>query len=227
MSESNKAMWLKDFEQVESQRTDCFLCRPAAQLVAHVDSEQYTMAGLGPLADGYAIIATNTHSSDKEENTQLLSESFAKYSESVQAILATQFGSCVLTEHGKMPLCLPDAQSETHCFHKHLLLFPGVPDPCAEFYDYFDAEGEHFVSLFEALKFAAKLPRYLLVSSRVGEYLIFATQDLPRQFARVIVAELLDQPDLASWRTHPNGDWALQNATFLRQLLADNFRQTR
>lgn len=223
MEDSKNVKLLTTFELVESQRTDCFLCHPAEQLVCHVGENLYTMAGLGPLVDGYAIIAAKMHSSDNGEDDPLLFESLAQYSESVQSILAAEFGTCILTEHGKMPLCIPCDQAGSHCFHKHFLLFPGAPDPQAEFCDYLDSEGKRFESLLEALRFAAELPSYLLVSSRAGEYYVFTSQHLPQQFARGIIADLLNQPGLASWRAYPNGTLALQNAVFLRQLLADKF----
>lgn len=209
-----------NFEQAESQRVDCFLCRPAEQLLAHVGSGYYTMAGLGPLSDGYAIIARDIHGAIDEQIDSFQFEEFAKYAERIQSVLSAQFGTCVLTEHGKMPLCQPNGMANSHCYHTHFLLFPGVPDPLHEFSDYFGVDGERFESLFDALKVAAKYPNYLLVSARTGEYFVFsADHGLPRQFARVVVAETLDNPDLASWRTYPNGEWALRNALLLRKLL--------
>ncbi len=220
MNPTQEAIQLLAFEQGENQRGDCFLCRPAAQLLAHVGTGCYTMAGLGPLTDGYAIIATDMHGTTEEPDNPLLSEDFAKYAERVQSLLASRFGSCVLTEHGKMPICHPNGLTGSHCFHPHFLLFPGAPDPKQGFNDYFGSGGERFESLFSALKVAAQYPNYLLASTHAGEYFVFAAHyGLPRQFARVVVAEQLGKPDLASWRTHPNGEWALRNAELLRQLL--------
>lgn len=204
----------------ESLRDDCFLCRPSAQLLAHVGEECYTMAGLGPLCDGYAIIATYSHGSIEHPHSPNLMDKLAEYAECVQRVLSDEFGSCVLAEHGKMPICKPNRQSDTHCFHPHFLLFPGASNPLKDFREYFRSQGNCFRSLAEALRYAASLPNYLLASSKSSEYVVFQTADgLPRQFARAIVADALGKGHLASWQTHPNQEWAARNAANLRRFL--------
>lgn len=205
----------------ESRREDCFLCRPSAQLLAHIGEECFTMAGLGPLSDGYALIAEFRHGLSGPHEDPKAAGRLARYTESVQKILAVHYGSCVLAEHGKMPICHPNWPQGSHCFHRHFLLIPGAPDPLPELSNYFTANGERFTSLFEALSYAATFPNYLLGSSQPGEYTIFpAGEGLPRQFARGVVAESLGQPDLASWRTYPNAEWTARNAVVLRRLLS-------
>lgn len=207
------------FEAEEVARTDCFLCRPAGKLLANVGQQFLTMAGLGPLTDCYAIVATLSHESKGQEAPPSLTRDLANYASSVQQILAHKFGSCVLTEHGKLPLCNAGG---SHCFHPHFLLFPGVADPLNRFSEYFGFPGEKFGTLFEALSFAATLSNYLLVSARSNDYTVFqADQGLPRQFARLIIAEHLDTPDLASWQTFPNADWSIRNAELLRAVLRE------
>jgi hypothetical protein len=194
MSATNDETELYNFEQIEIQRTDCFLCQPAKQLVAHMGTDHYTMDGLGPLTDAYAIVATNEHGTGEEKDNHFRSPETARYAEKIQAMLATQFGTCVLTEHGKMPVCLPNTAADTHCFHPHFLLFPGAPYPLTECRDFFETNGDHFESLIDALQAASALQFYFLVSSRPGEYYIFDADGLPQQYARGIVAELLDRP---------------------------------
>lgn len=218
--DTKKDNQLEQFADKESRREDCFLCCPSAPLLAHVGEECYTMAGLGPLSDGYALIATYQHGPIENLHYETQLRTLAEYSEKVQKILAVEFGSCVLAEHGKMSVCNPNRPAGSHCFHPHFLLFPGAPDPLPEFNDYFCSQGNHFESLSEALHWAIALPNYLLSSSRPGEYVVFPAPDgLPRQFARGIVADALGHPDLASWQTYPNGEWAIRNAARLRLLL--------
>ena len=196
------------FARDESMRDDCFLCRPSAQLLAHTSEWGFTMAGLGPLCDGYALVATFGHGAIENRHSPIALEKLAEYAENVQQALADEFGSCMLAEHGKMPVCNPNRPVGSHCFHPHFLLFPGVPDPMQEFNDYFGFPGDHFGSLKEALAHAVHLPNYLLGSSRTGEYVVFPTANgLPRQFARAIVADIQGRGELASWQTYPNGEW--------------------
>ncbi len=208
------------FALEESRRDDCFLCRPASHLLAHVGESCYTVAGLGPLCNGYAVVATDLHGPFEDSPGSAHLASWGRYSEWVQRALEAQFGTCVLAEHGKMSICNPNRRPGSHCFHPHFLLFPGVPDPLPEFRDHFRCEGEFFSTLPDALISASRLPSYLLGSPGPGEYFVFATPDgLPRQFARAIIADSLGMPDLASWHTHPGGEWAMRNAAVLRKLL--------
>ena len=214
---------LSQYEHDESHREDCFLCHPSAQLLAYAGKECYTMAGLGPPCDCYALIATYQHGPIPAPGDPAQLETIAEYAEITQRILSENFGSCVLAEHGKMPVCNPNRPIGSHCFHPHFLLFPGAPDPLPEFEDYFSSKGDRFETLRDALRHAVTLPGYLLGSSRPGQYTIFPTENgLPRQFARMVVADSLGHPDLASWQAHPNGEWAIRNAEVLRRLLTSN-----
>lgn len=204
----------------ESRRDDCFLCRPASRLLAHVGDACYTLAGLGPLSDGYAVVATDHHGLLEGPHDSALLTSWGQYSEWVQRALEAEFGTCVLSEHGKMSICNPNRPANSHCYHPHFLLFPGAPDPLPVFRDHFPCEGEFFSSLTDALRHASVLSNYLLGSPRPGEYFVFPAPDgLPRQFARAIIADSLGVPDLASWQSRPCGDWAMRNAEVLRRIL--------
>lgn len=204
----------------ESRRDDCFLCRPASHLIAHVGERCYTLAGLGPLSDGYAVVATDQHGPLEGAHSAALRTAWGRYSEWVQRVLEAEFGSCVLCEHGKMSICNPNRPAGSHCFHPHFLLFPGAPDPLPEFRDHFRCKGEFFSALPDALRSASGHASYLLGSPRPGEYFVFPAHDgLPRQFARATIADSLGTPDLASWQTHPGGEWAVRNAEILRRLL--------
>lgn len=204
----------------ECRRQDCFLCRPASHLLAHIGDGCYTLAGVGPLSDGYAVVATDQHGPLEGAYGSALLTRWGQYSEWVQRALEAKFGTCVLAEHGKMSICNPNRPAGSHCFHPHFLLFPGAPDPLQEFRDHFRFNGEFFSTLPNALHRAFGLSNYLLVSPRPGEYFVFpAPGGLPRQFARAIIADSLGVPDLASWQSHPGGDWAMRNAEILRRLL--------
>lgn len=207
------------FEREEVDRKDCFLCHPAGKLLAHVGRNYFTMAGLGPFTDGYAVVATLSHGTIEQAVPPSLTQDLAEYAMAIQERLTTHYGSCILTEHGKMPIC---NASGSHCYHPHFLLFPGVSDPTKKVRDYFGCPGEQFQTLHQALSFASTIENYLLVSASTIEYLVFPVENgLPRQFARLIVAEDLALPDLASWQTYPDAAWAIKNAEYLRHLFGN------
>jgi hypothetical protein len=77
-----------------------------------------------------------------------------------------------------------------------------------------------FKTLLGALEHGSKQGQYILAGPNGGPYSVYLPSgDLPRQFARALLAEQLGQPDLASWRTVPNVDQTVQNAVALRKLL--------
>jgi len=46
----------------------------------------------------------------------------------VRGLLSDRFGGCLLTEHGRMPVCHGAAgAADRHCFHAHFLMFPAAP----------------------------------------------------------------------------------------------------
>ncbi len=209
-------------EQHEFERTDCFLCRPLSTLLVQVSTDAYTMAGLGPLCDGYAITSAIDHIEGLKSLDKSALKRYAEYAESVQRTLAQKFGNCVLTEHGNMPICNvhSDAHAQSHCYHPHFLMFPAKFDPMKSFWEYFCGPGRGFASLYEALVYGVSQKHYILVSPRIGRFEVFVPVDgLPRQLARGLVAESLGTEKLADWRSRPNFDWSLKNAALLREIL--------
>jgi hypothetical protein len=77
-----------------------------------------------------------------------------------------------------------------------------------------------FSTLDHAVRYGAKLDQYLLISPDASETSIFvpSAEGLPRQFARLLVAEAVGREDASSWRDHPQYDIALEIAEAHRAL---------
>jgi hypothetical protein len=207
-----------EFATSEVERTDCFLCRPVARLLADVGPESFTMAGIGPLTPCYAIVSTVEHL-DQLKDTEAI-EKFATYADGIRRALVAVYGSCVLTEHGHSPLCTLANTHTVHCFHPHVLLFPGAPGIQGSATQSLQNEASTFTSLADALKFGRDLDQYLLVSDTPTSFSVFPAEGgLPRQFARGLVAEALGNIDHASWREFPALEEAVANAAKLKAII--------
>lgn len=210
---------IHQFCQEETNRRDCFLCRPSARLLIDCSRDHFTVAGLGPLVDGYVLVATKDHVERLGRSVEHAS-GFADYVQSIRALLAAECGGCLLTEHGNMPVCGIESEHSAHCFHPHVLLFPGRHHIRAEAERYFGGRVMEFTSLASAFEHGAQLQQYLLVSEADADFAVYEPVDgLPRQFARALVAESLATPERASWRDFPGIDLALENAARVRRLL--------
>jgi hypothetical protein len=209
-------------EGIESEalRHDCFLCRPSAGLVVDVGVGGYTLAGLGPLAPGYAIVATHGHLAGLAAASRELLRQYADYTVGVVAKIAAHFGSCFVVEHGNMAVCGVSDEGRVHCFHPHFLLVPDPRcsvDPFAQLNWHDRRECD---TLFEALDYGSRQGQYILAGPSGGPYSIYLSKgELPRQFARALLAEQLGKPELSSWRTVPDVAQTVQNAVALRALL--------
>jgi hypothetical protein len=182
----------------------CFLCDPDESLVYQREGGFFAMLGLGPLSEGYSVIATNEH---VPSMLDLDSESAAELAEFTQRVRIRQamrgYESGAITEHGRVATCVHAVTEahEPHCLHAHRLLFPGepavdlrpvasnvqaYPDSKAAFHG-FDWPGQYLYS--EAADGSCTLAR--------------APRRLPRQLLRRLVAHRLGVDEAADWQTHP------------------------
>lgn len=206
----------------EALRTDCFLCRPNAALLVDVGLTGYAMAGLGPIASGYTVVATHGHVQGLSALSADDRRSYAYYAASVASRLSARYGGCFIVEHGNMAVCgIEQAEGRAHCFHPHFLLVPDQRCSIDAFHDYFGSEHSKFGSLEEAVQYGADRGQYLLAGHIAGPFHVFLPSgtDLPRQFARALLAEQLGADELASWRDRPDPAWAAKNADAVRSLL--------
>ena len=207
--------------EAEAARRDCFLCRPNAALLADVGAAGYTMAGLGPLAEGYAVVATHEHLLGLAAATTELRQAYSTYTTNIASKLSARYGGCFVIEHGNMAVCgVDDAEGRTHCFHPHFLLVPDRRCDIAPFREYFGSNHTIFGSLEEAVHFGADKGQYVLAGTALGPFHVFLPEgELPRQFARGLIADQLGVERRASWRDEPDAAWTGRNAMSLRALL--------
>lgn len=204
----------------ECHREDCFLCRPNAALLTNVGDAGYTVAGLGPLADGYAVVATHDHLRGLAEADTELRSAYSSYAQRVADRLSRHYGGCLVVEHGNMAVCGVSEEGRAHCFHPHFLMIPTPNADFGPFLDYFSTSTV-FSNLELAVGFGADRGQYVLVGASQGPFHVFLPDgEVPRQFARALVAEQLNVSHLASWKAVPDLYSTRRNAQVLRKVLS-------
>lgn len=205
----------------EAMRQDCFLCRPKATLLVDVGPVGYALAGLGPLADGYTVVATHDHVQGLAAVPDGTRRLYADYTMTIATRLSRRYGSCFIIEHGNMAICgMDDSAGRAHCLHPHFLLVPDRRCSVDPFSEYFGSDHRSFGSLAAAVHYGAARGQYVLAGEISGTFHVFLPNgELPRQFARALVAERLELVDRASWRDTPDPDWTARNAHAIRELL--------
>jgi hypothetical protein len=199
-------------------KTGCFLCEVPLDLMYTESETAIALCGLGPLVPGYTVVGAKAHvASAADVSSQ--DQGFLDFAESVRSFLARHYGSCLVTEHGRMPACVgPAGEPDTHCFHAHFLMFPGVALASDSARTYF-ASCQTFPSTREALESALGVAEYFFISPSAGEASILTRPGrLIPQFARMLVANATGHPELANWRKAPLRDQCLSMATQLRAL---------
>lgn len=152
----------------------CFLCDPSRDLVFLDRSGFVALAGLGPIVAGYSLIAAKAHVMSMADIPSELQSGRDAFVTSVRAQLSEKYGSCLITEHGRMAICVDDQEGlDTHCLHAHFLVFPGASDISELARSYFDS-CENFSDLGTALSQAQNLEEYVLVSPTPEQVSIFS-----------------------------------------------------
>ncbi len=194
----------------------CFLCSPDPALVYAANAEAFALCGLGPLVRGYSIVATRAHvRSCADSATE--SPSLLEFTEQIRGFLGSIYGSCLVTEHGRLPVCARSEGSGGHCFHAHFLLFPRAPDIVNACRPYFGL-AEATSGLGPTMALACGRQEYFLVAPTPTEcWIMTRPLLLCRQFARRMVADRLGIPEEADWAMHPKANAAESEAEHLRR----------
>jgi diadenosine tetraphosphate (Ap4A) HIT family hydrolase len=191
--------------QRESAASTCFLCEPASELVYLDNGGFYAMAGLGPIVDGYSVVATREHVPSTLDLSPGQVARLGGFIKAVRAELEPQFGAVTFTEHGRVAACVyaDSVAHEAHCMHAHRLAFPGVPGlDLAAVAPRLDVS--RHPSFAVASADATIVGQYLLVEEPDGScQLASVNGPLPRQFLRAAVAAQIGARDLADWRSQP------------------------
>lgn len=162
----------------------CFLCNLPQNLVYLSTPTSFALCGLGPLLPSYSVVAVRRHIRSCADAV-LEEPDFGAFLLRVRNMLETVHGSCLVTEHGRLPVCVDTMASDRHCYHAHLLLFPGAPSVADAASSYFKSI-DPADSLDAALRIARRLNEYFLLSPRPDEFLVMSKHTrIPRQFARL------------------------------------------
>lgn len=195
---------------------DCFLCELPPDLIVRKSRHFVALAGLGPVVDGYCLLAATAHTRSMADVSKDLRAERSTSLSSLRSALLQLFGSCLVTEHGRMAVCSDNIGHDNHCFHAHFLLFPGAPDITQDSSSYF-LNNKVFHDINDALSYAATFDEYFLVSKNEHEHTVFSGPlNMPRQLARVLVAAKLDRLDLGDWKNAPRREEAVRIAAELR-----------
>lgn len=186
----------------------CFLCALPSDLV-YAESEHFiALLGLGPIAEGYSLIAARAHVSSMLDILPHQRTELASFTEAVRRRLRPHYGESVITEHGRVPPCLSEyaRTHEPHCLHAHRLVFPGSP-----LFDLVEVarglEVRSFCTFRDAAASFRDPGQYLYVEHPDGGCQLASVRGpLPRQFFRRVVAATSGVPELADWREHPSHD---------------------
>jgi diadenosine tetraphosphate (Ap4A) HIT family hydrolase len=216
----NKVLLTRAHDDSDASASACFLCALPGDLVIFEDEDFVCLAGLGPLVEGYCLVATRPHvKSMADLPARLISKRDALVSR-VRRRLTEEYQRCLVTEHGRMVVC-DDGTFDAHCYHGHFLLFPGTHDISPAASTYF-GKRQSFSDLAAAMAHAATCDEYTLISPDPNHFNIFSVPlNLPRQFSRILVAANLGKLADAHWGDHPQRDRALAIASNLRRLLRD------
>lgn len=195
----------------------CFLCRPEEDLVYAHGADGFALSGFGPLMPGYTVLAARLHIGSAADTVRP-TPAFVGFAEQIRSTLARRYGSCLLTEHGRMPVChAVDEHADAHCYHAHFLLFPGAPNVAEAATRYFRSVKTH-LSLQSAVE-AASMDEgeyFLLSPSPTTAFVMRGAIGIPRQFARVLVADSIGCSANADWSQRPARGLAVQYARDLR-----------
>jgi hypothetical protein len=181
----------------------CFLCRPREDWVYLEAADLFCMVGIGQLMEGYSLIATRDHIPSMFDLPESMVERCGTFRQEVRAtILRVLRQRCIITEHGRVPICdyYDRTANETHCYHAHHLVFPGD----VELRPYLERNAfnvTRFGSFAQAWR-ARIAGEYLYYEDMEGGVTVATARPrLPRQFFRMLVAEQLGLPERANWRT--------------------------
>jgi hypothetical protein len=200
-------------------RKACFLCEPDPSLVYAGDADFFAMCGYGPVVPGYSIIASRRHVRSFADLNQIERIRLENFVKSISDIVSIH-GHPIITEHGRVPICdyLHD-DSDAHCYHAHILLFPGSPPIITAAERVAVSHGSR-QSLSDALSMAEALSHYILIAEPTqSDFRIFNPPNpLARQFTRLLVATEVGRPEAADWRAEANRDAAERYAAQFREI---------
>jgi hypothetical protein len=186
----------------------CFLCDPNHAWVYETSDHFIAMLGLGPIGEGYSLIAARDHVPSMLDLPAAQAEELAEFTVAVRGRLEPVYGAAVVTEHGRIAPCLTvySQTFEPHCLHAHRLVFPGH-NRVELGASYPSLETCAFDSFLSSRRDFAHEGQYLYAEDADGTCEIAPVSGpIPRQFFRRLIAARVGSPELADWNAHPQLD---------------------
>lgn len=180
-----------------------FCCPPEPWRIILSSPHFNVQMGLGPLAEGYALILSKLHFSCCAELPESHTDEFENLVGMVRQAQISLYGESLMFEHGRSGACLPPGNGEDLCYHAHLHLLPAAVNLADVISGDFPAET--FDSWQEVRSRYASTSRPYLLAEK-GKRIAYAeTPDRIRaRYLRRIVAGALGRPELEDWMAFPS-----------------------
>lgn len=186
-------------------RETCFLCEADHPWIYERSAHFVAMLGLGPIGEGYSLIAAREHVPSMLDLEPPLVDELVEFTSRVRARLRPHYGEAVVTEHGRIAPCLAAYARayEPHCLHAHRLVFPGHHG--VDLVGAYSRLGaQRYVSFFEAARVFDEEGQYLYAENADGTCEVVPVRGpVPRQFFRRLIAIRSGAPYLADWNAYP------------------------
>jgi diadenosine tetraphosphate (Ap4A) HIT family hydrolase len=183
---------------------DCrFCCPPEPWRIVWSTRHFNVQMGLGPLAEGYALILSKSHYSCCAELPESQGAEFEHIVRMVRKAQMNLYGESLMFEHGRSGACVPPGHGDDLCYHAHLHLLPATVNLA-------DSISVDFTAVtFD--NWAAVRHQYMLtgrpyvLAEKGGRIVHAETPDRIRsRYLRRIAATALGTPELEDWVAFPN-----------------------
>ena len=198
---------------MKKKTASCFLCSPDNNLVYSASPNFYVMLGLGPIVEGYSIVATRAHLASMLDIPDAIVDEYNNFIHGICERLNKVYGSCIITEHGRVPACdfYDMGGQDAHCYHAHQLIFPVDLDLVPVLQSNFGNRVRQFKDFRHARQVIKPGIEYLYFEKADGSCVVVTPRvKFIRQFFRTLVADTTGHSERASWLTFPG--WRLIQA---------------
>jgi len=192
----------------ESITCRCFFCYPDADRLLFQTHHFYGLLGLGPIVEGYTVLASKDHHRCYREIPRSLWPEMEVCIQFVAQLLASAFSRPVIYEHGKAGGCFIRDGSFKHCYHAHMNFIPSMGRLPSHLQND-DSVGVRWEPQgpLECVLGEDRHEPYLLFSSSARRWSLAEISDprrLPSQYLRKVLANHLGGCAEWDWRESPN-----------------------
>lgn len=198
---------------MKKQTISCFLCNPQVDLVYLTSSNFYAMLGLGPIVEGYSVVASRAHLPSMLDIPEEVVDEHQAFIREIRRLLGKLYRPSIISEHGRVPACdFYDRDGrDVHCYHAHQLVFPVNLDLVPVLRHQFGNHVTQFRDFRDARQGTKPGIEYLYFEGTDGSCVVVTPQArFARQFFRKLVANASGHPERAIWHSFPG--WELIQA---------------